>query len=169
MDPTVTCSPRPCCARNSSGRWAGRRGLHLEGVSQKPRRPLILIVDDAKLIREMGRDAFEAAGFEVAEAEDGEEGLCLFRELGPDLVLLDVEMPKVDGYTVCEEIRQSEHGSQTPVLMMTGLDDVDSIRLAYEVGATDFASKPVSWVIICHLLSTWRSNPARVVTLKGRS
>jgi len=43
----------------------------LEGVSQKPRRPLILIVDDAKLIREMGRDAFEAAGFEVAEAEDG--------------------------------------------------------------------------------------------------
>ena len=115
----------------------------MRSVTQTPRRSLILIVADGKMIREMGRDSLEQAGFEVAEAGDGEEGLRLFRECAPDLVLLDVEMPKLDGFSVCEEIRQSDRGAQTPVLMMTGLDDLDSIRRSYEVGATDFASKPV--------------------------
>ena len=101
------------------------------------------------MVREMGRDALEQAGFEVAEAGDGEEGLCLFRERAPDLVLLDIEMPKLDGFNVCEEIRQSDQGARTPVLMITGLDDLDSIRRAYEAGATDFASKPVNWLVIC--------------------
>jgi diguanylate cyclase (GGDEF)-like protein/PAS domain S-box-containing protein len=112
-------------------------------------RPLILIIDDDKMFRQMGRDSLEQAGFEVAEAEDGGEGLRLFGERTPDLVLLDVEMPKINGFALCEEIRQSDRGGQTPVLMMTGLDDLDSIRRAYGAGATDFTSKPVSWMIIC--------------------
>jgi diguanylate cyclase (GGDEF)-like protein len=121
----------------------------LTSSSQSPSRPLILIVDDAKMFRQMGRDALEQAGFEVAEAEDGERGLRLFHERAPALVLLDVEMPKVDGFAVCEEIRQSEAGTQTPVLMMTARDDLESIRRAYESGATDFTSKPVTWTVIC--------------------
>ncbi|MDH3212979.1 MAG: EAL domain-containing protein [Myxococcales bacterium] len=109
---------------------------------------LILITDDSKMIRQMGRESLEQSGFEVVEAEDGEECVRSFRESGPDLVLLDVEMPKVDGFTACEEIRQSERGAQTPVLMMTGRNDLDSIRRAYEAGATDFSAKPVNWTII---------------------
>ena len=121
----------------------------MKDSSHRASPPLILIVDDAKMVRQMGRDSLEQAGFDVVEAEDGEEGLRLFGERTPDLVLLDVEMPKVNGFAVCEEIRQSDLGAATPVLMMTGLDDLDSIRRAYGAGATDFTSKPVSWMIIC--------------------
>ena len=107
-------------------------------------RPVVLIVDDAKMIREMGRDALEQVGFEVCGAEDGETGLRLFFDRLPDLVFLDVEMSGMDGFAVCEEIRQSPQGANTPILMMTAREDVDSIRRAYEVGATDFTPKPVN-------------------------
>ena len=63
--------------------------------------------------------------------------------LNPDIVLLDVQMPVLDGFQTCIELRQLKVGAQTPILMMTGLDDLESIERAYEVGATDFVTKPV--------------------------
>jgi len=112
--------------------------------------PLVLVVDDDLNTRILVRECLEQAGFGVEEAGDGEKGMSLFEEMHPDIVLLDVVMPRVDGFDACAGIRNLEGGGTVPILMMTGLDDEDSINRAYEVGATDFTSKPVNWVILPH-------------------
>ena len=116
--------------------------------SDSQKRRLILVIEDTATIRQMARDALEQVGLEVAEAYDGEDGLRAFGERQPDLVLLDVNMPRRDGFSVCEEIRRSYGDRNVPVLIMTSCDDVDSIERAYEVGATDFITKPVNWPIL---------------------
>ena len=64
--------------------------------------------------------------------------------------MLDVMMPVMDGFAACAEIRKNPEGQLTPILMVTGLDDVDSINRAYEAGATDFMTKPINWPILGH-------------------
>src|SRR5215216_4875417 len=95
-------------------------------------KPLVLVVDDDAALQMLARAALEQDGFAVEEATDGEA----------DIVLLDVNMPNADGFTVCGRIRQLPEGADTPVMMMTGADDFDAIHKAYEVGATDFITKP---------------------------
>ncbi len=116
------------------------------GSSGGPRR--VLVVDDDPAMRMLVREALEPEGLAVEEAEDGEAALEAFARRAPDLVLLDVQMPRLDGFSVCEWIRARPGAEATPVVMMTGLDDVDSIRRAYEVGATDFVTKPLPWLIL---------------------
>ncbi len=106
--------------------------------------PRVLLIDDEPVARLTARAALEQAGFTVTEAEDGESGLALFKTGKHDLVLLDVMMPKVDGYTVCSRIRAKTSGIYVPIIMMTGLDDIDSVNHAYQVGATDFITKPIN-------------------------
>lgn len=89
-------------------------------------------------------------GFAVTEAEDGEAALELLAGQRPDLVLLDVGMPGIDGFEVCRRIRQRWEMNQVPVIMVTGMDDLDSINMAYESGANDFISKPINWPILGH-------------------
>jgi diguanylate cyclase (GGDEF)-like protein len=101
-------------------------------------------------MRLLVREALEPHGLEVEEAPDGASALGLFRAREPNLVLLDVQMPGIDGFTVCEEIRRIPGALHTPVVMITGLDDVESVRRAYEAGATDFITKPISWLILSH-------------------
>jgi diguanylate cyclase (GGDEF)-like protein/PAS domain S-box-containing protein len=98
----------------------------------------------------MSREALDVAGFAVIEAADGAEALSVIGEQRPDLVLLDIRMPVMDGFETCREIRKTEAGRHTPVLVMTGLDDVESIERAYDLGATDFVIKPINWVILGH-------------------
>jgi diguanylate cyclase (GGDEF)-like protein len=112
--------------------------------------PLALVIDDDPMLRLLAREALEGRQFRVAEAEKGAPGLALFGELQPDIVLLDVLMPEMDGFEACRELRQRPGGAFVPVLMMTGLDDVDSINRAYEAGATDFIAKPIPWVLLAH-------------------
>ncbi len=112
--------------------------------------PLILVVDDEPVMRVLARESLEQFGFSVEEAENGAEALELFAAKKPDLVLLDVKMPVLDGFSTCERLRASAAGRFTPVLMMTGLDDVEAIERSYEVGATDFINKPINWVILGH-------------------
>jgi signal transduction histidine kinase len=109
---------------------------------------LVLVVDDDLNTRILVRECLEQAGFKVEEAEDGEQGIAMFEKIHPDIVLLDVVMPKADGFAACTAIRNLEGGQGVPILMMTGLDDEESINHAYEVGATDFTSKPVNWIIL---------------------
>ena len=115
--------------------------------------PRVLVVDDEEMQRILARTSLEQAGFVVDEAADGAQALDRFTEAVPDLVLLDVRMPVLDGFDTCQAIRQSPEGQHTPILMLTGLDDVDSIDRAYSSGATDFAVKPINWLIIGHRLS----------------
>ncbi|MGD9601567.1 MAG: putative bifunctional diguanylate cyclase/phosphodiesterase [Gammaproteobacteria bacterium] len=110
--------------------------------------PLILIVDDDPMMRFLARETLEPRGFRIAEAENGAECLTLATELRPDLILLDVQMPVLDGFTTCSRLRVLPHCQNTPVLMMTGLDDVGSIQHAYQVGATDFVTKPLNFALL---------------------
>jgi diguanylate cyclase (GGDEF)-like protein/PAS domain S-box-containing protein len=108
----------------------------------------ILVVDDDPMMRLIASEILEQDGFSVAEAESGEEALQQFVATGADLVLLDVIMPGWDGFTTCEQLRQTPAGSQTPIVMMTGLDDEASIQHAYNAGATDFIVKPINRPIL---------------------
>ncbi len=111
---------------------------------------LILVIDDEELTRMFVRQTLEAAGFAVAEAEDGDAGLAISGELNPDLIMLDVLMPGRDGFEVCTALRQLKQHVNTPVLIMTGLEDADSVDRAYQVGATDFITKPIRWDLLPH-------------------
>ena len=111
-----------------------------------PSLPRILVADDTELLRQMARDALEATGHEVVEVENGEQALTAWEEYQPDLLLLDVNMPFLDGCGVCEAVRRVDEN--LPVLMMTASDDADAIRRAYEAGATDFIPKPINWLIL---------------------
>ena len=110
----------------------------------------ILIVDDEEVTRLLAEQTLTAAGFEVAQAEDGLAGLESMREFKPDLILLDVLMPVMTGYAMCEELRRLPEHRHTPVIMITGLDDPEAVERAYEVGATDFITKPISWPLLRH-------------------
>ncbi|MGD8512814.1 MAG: response regulator [Deltaproteobacteria bacterium] len=112
--------------------------------------PVVLVADDDMTVRLLARESMEQAGLTVEEAEDGAQALSAFKRLQPDIVLLDVFMPELDGFGVCEALRKLPGGEATPVLMITGADDTKSIDRAYEAGATDFAPKPINWLILQH-------------------
>lgn len=113
-------------------------------------RPLMLVVDDDTALRLMMHATLQQAGFDVEEAGNCAEGLVAFERLRPDLVLLDVMMPDGDGFGVCRRIRDYDYGRDVPVVMVTGLDDTDSINRAYQSGATDFITKPINWAVVGH-------------------
>ncbi|HWC50575.1 MAG TPA: EAL domain-containing protein [Nitrospira sp.] len=110
----------------------------------------VLVVDDEELIRTFVRTALEHIGLQVCEAADGAEALEQFVLRRPDIIVLDVMMPVMDGYTACSRLRGSMGGSRVPILMMTGLDDAEAIAGAYERGATDFIMKPLNPTILSH-------------------
>ena len=108
------------------------------------RTPLILVADDDDQVRLLVRRALEQAHFRVCDAEDGTSVLRLFELHHPDIVILDVVMPLMDGLTACSKLRRSAGGRRVPILIMTGVDDSSSVARAYEHGATDFIGKPLS-------------------------
>jgi len=110
----------------------------------------ILVVDDDAAARRLTRVTLTRAGFDVVEAQDGQKALDAMRAAMPDLVLMDVSMPVMDGFTACAMLRNLPGGGRVPVVMITGLDDVQSIERAFEVGATDFITKPINWPILAH-------------------
>lgn len=116
-------------------------------MNDQPKR--ILIADDEATARLLLKAALEKSGFQVELAENGEDALCQFRAAPCDLVMLDVEMPGLNGYEVCARLRQ-EVGDELPIVMVTGMDDVGSIERAFDAGATDFIAKPINWALIGH-------------------
>ena len=117
---------------------------------QLTRQAIALIVDDDPTMRMLARQVLEQIGLEVEEAGDGQEAVRLFKQVRPAIVLLDVLMPVMDGFEACHAIRHLPGGTHTPILIMTGLDDIESIEKAYEVGATDFIAKPWQILILSH-------------------
>jgi signal transduction histidine kinase len=114
--------------------------------------PVVLLVDDDETARLLHRQALEPAGFEIVEAAHGLAALEAFAVTMPDIVVLDVVMPQMDGFAVCQAIRTMPAGRSIPILMATGLDDLESIERAYLVGATDFIAKPISCPVLPHRL-----------------
>jgi signal transduction histidine kinase len=121
------------------------------GSAAEPRaRPLILLVDDDEIQRLVGREYFESIGFDVCDLASGHECVRQAPQVQPDLVILDVIMPGIDGFEACRRIRSNPDLAHTPVLMATSLDDEGSIERAFEVGATDFIVKPITWPLLGH-------------------
>lgn len=104
-------------------------------------RKKVLVIDDEKSIRDIIGEYLTEEGFEFVEAPDGIRGLEIFRSLSPDLVILDVMMPKMDGWKVCREIRSE---SVTPVIMLTARGEEYDKLFGFELGADDYMVKPFS-------------------------
>ncbi len=101
--------------------------------------PLILVIDDEKNIADLAKMYLTKESFEVITAEDGHEGLRLFRSRKPDLIVLDLMLPGVDGLEVCRQVRRER---DTPIIMLTARgDDIDRI-VGLELGADDYLTKP---------------------------
>jgi two-component system KDP operon response regulator KdpE len=101
----------------------------------------VLVIDDNRLDRKIAKESLLGAGFDVEEAPDGPTGLKLLYGIRPDLVLLDVMMPAMDGWTVCSRIREL---SDTPVVLLTSLNREEEMVRGLELGADDFVAKPIS-------------------------
>lgn len=110
----------------------------------------VLVVDDDKLVRMVAVAMLEQDGYSVEQATNGIQALSFIERFHPDLILMDLMMPEMDGFTACAEIRRQQNGTKTPILVMTHLDDYESIQRAYDAGATDFALKPINWDVLCH-------------------
>ena len=105
----------------------------------------VLIVDDDATTRTLMRSALERLGLIVVEAANGEEALGVFRKSQADLVLLDANMPRMNGFEACAAIRRLDYGRDIPIIMVTSMADSDAVKRAVKVGVTDYVTKPVNW------------------------
>jgi len=120
-------------------------------ASSSTQRGTVLVADDDPVMRLLMLEMLAQIGLGGIEAADGVEAVALACERVPDLVLLDVDMPRMDGFAACAAIRAAEKdGACVPIIMVTGSDDVEAVTQAYEAGATDFVSKPINWPILGH-------------------
>ena len=108
-----------------------------------PLRGIVLIVDDEPANRELLRDPLEVHGYEIAEAENGEQALQKVAERPPDVILLDVMMPRMDGFEVCRRLKKDPLTAHIPILMVTALSERMERMMGIAAGASDFLTKPV--------------------------
>lgn len=105
----------------------------------------VLIVEDEAILREVLYDYFNHEGYQSYEAADGHEALALFQSEAIHLVILDIMLPDVDGWSVCRRIRKT---SNVPIIMLTARSDEDDTLLGFELGADDYVTKPYSPAIL---------------------
>jgi len=125
------------------------------------RKPLILIADDRPSSRELLRLVLERAGYDVIEAEDGEQALARVRDGNPDLVLLDLQMPGMDGYAVLAAVRKEQQFATLPVLALTASAMRGDRERILEAGFTDYLAKPAAPELV-------RETVARVLERSSR-
>jgi len=113
--------------------------------NEMPRDATILIVDDDPTQRLLMNESLSSMGYTCQEAGSGEAALQSIQSSVPDLVLLDLNMPGMNGLEVCREIRGNDAYENMPVVMVTGADDEESIIQSYDTGATAFINKPIHW------------------------
>jgi two-component system phosphate regulon response regulator PhoB len=116
----------------------GRSGEHAVATP----RATILLVEDEETLRRVMRDLLEQEGYLVHEAGDGAEALEMIDRFAPDVVLLDLNLPNVDGYTVLAQLRSREATRNLPVLVLSARGDEDNEVRVLRLGATDFLTKP---------------------------
>lgn len=107
------------------------------------RSPKVLVVDDNEANRLLAQETLRSEGYEVTLASSGEEALAAFQQDRPDLVLLDIRMPGLDGFETSARLRRLPGGSETPIAFLTALRDIDTYDRALREGADDFLTKPI--------------------------
>jgi len=112
--------------------------------------PVVLIADDDPSIRLVLKYTMEQSGYQVIEVANGLEAVQAVIRYTPDLILMDAVMPEMDGFRATEEIKKILEFQTTPILMATSLDDDQSITKAFEVGASDYITKPFNWSVLKH-------------------
>jgi adenylate cyclase len=105
--------------------------------------PRILIVDDNQANVKMLQTRLVADGYDVVTAADGEEGLAAAREQRPDLILLDVMMPKLDGFEVCRRLRADSEFPFVPIILVTAMADSKDVIAGLEAGGDEYLTKPI--------------------------
>jgi diguanylate cyclase (GGDEF)-like protein len=130
--------------------------------------PLAIIAEDEEIGRELLRESALAAGLTPLVFDNGIAALAAALTQDVAIVLLDVEMPGLNGYAVCRRIRETAHLATMPIVMVTGRDDTTAVNDAFDAGATDFISKPVNWALLPHRLAYILRNAASVRALADR-
>ena len=102
----------------------------------------ILVVDDDRAINELIKVNLKLAGYDVIQAFDGTQGFALAKQELPNMLILDVMMPNVDGYTVAQRVRQNETTKNIPILMLTALSDIEDKGRGFSIGIDDYLVKP---------------------------
>ena len=121
----------------------------------------ILIVDDEADLVSVLRIGLEIEGFEVIAASDGEEGLRKAREDRPELVVLDLMLPKLDGYRVCRALKFDERYRNLPIVILSARSGEQDRRLAFDMGADAFVSKPYDMAALVKLIRARLRAPSR--------
>ncbi|MGN7610883.1 response regulator [Magnetococcales bacterium HHB-1] len=120
--------------------------------SPSPDQHVILVVDDDEIAQDLISQTLENHGYHVLTARHGVEALAFFDHERPNLVLLDAEMPVMDGFTTCEKIKKHHDATvrRIPVMIVTALGDDASINRAFAAGAEEYINKPIKWVVLQH-------------------
>lgn len=104
----------------------------------------MLVVDDEPMARTLLRLMLVRAGFDVSEAEDGFDALDKLKDGSPDVMILDVMMPGIDGFSVCETVRAAPSTSELPIIMLSAKTDLESVNKGLRLGANKYLTKPIS-------------------------
>ena len=143
---------------------------HAFDADDSPERPKVLLVDDDEVTLMLTAVALRERGFEITEANSGEQALDMLTGWTPDIIVLDAVMPGLDGFATCQALRQLSGFENVPVLMLTGLDDEASITRAYQTGATDFFVKSNQWSLLSgRLRYLLRSSRTRLELERSKS
>lgn len=110
--------------------------------------PTVLIVEDDTTMRILLHQAMKQEGYQVLEANNGAEALDVYSRHHPNIILLDALMPVMDGFTCCSQLQTLPEGDRTPVLMITALEDPESVDRAFAAGAIDYITKPIHWAVL---------------------
>lgn len=115
--------------------------LYSIGMNKKDKKPVVLYVEDEKLLAEMYQFKFNHEGFDCYIAEDGNQGLKMAKEIHPDIILSDILMPQEDGISMLTKLRSDEAMKDIPVILLTNLSDQNNVDKAIELGAHSFLVK----------------------------
>ena len=107
-------------------------------MSSSENSKLVLVIDDDQTAHLWARRYLLTAGFSLISALNGYEGIEAFKKHSPDIALVDIDMPGIDGFETCAGIRALPNGKNTPLLMVTGTEDAERVSSSYTAGATDF-------------------------------
>lgn len=147
-------------ASNAPPATSGTSGVRSKGPRDGT--PLVLLIDDVDDSREMYATYLQIAGLRVAEARDGQEGVRLCAELLPDVVVMDMQMPVLDGWKAIRLLKARDETKDIPVIALTGVAERDRLRMAYQAGASELLIKPCrSEVLQSAILAVLQRTSAR--------